>query len=400
MANTTLTVDVILKEAHRIFKNNTPFLQGMSRQYDGTNEAYGVKAGDSIRIRQPMKYTVRTGKTISVQDNTENSVTLAKTVQKGVDLKFSSAELTQDISRFSELYIQPAINVLASDIENDIMTQAINATYNQVGTEGTDPATLKVILDAGAKMTNFSTPPGMATRSIVFNPASMASEVDALKGLFQDSTKIRSQYMTGQMGTGLGFEWAETANVPAHTSGTSNGAYLINGASQTGSTITVDTGSGTHTVGDIITLTGVNAVNPVTKADFGQLQQFTITAVAASGATSLSISPEIITSGAYQTVTASPADNAAVNNATGFTGGASNSINLAYHKLAYAFGTTDLEMPDSLNTRATAREVVDGISMRLVNFYDGINDDTLWRLDILYGFVAVTPEWACRIAAN
>lgn len=394
MANTTLTADLILKEAHRLFKNNTPFLQGMYRDYDGTYEAAGAKAGESIRIRKPMQYTVRVGKTANVQDNVENSVTLTKATQKGIDLKFSSAELTQDINRFSELYIRPAINVLASDIENDIMTQAVNSVSNQVGTEGVDPASFLVHTQAGAKMTNFSTPPdGM--RSNVLNPNGMATTVDALKGLFQDSTRIRSQYMNAQMGTGLGFEFAETPNVPVHVSGTSDGAYLVNGASQTGSTLAVNTGTGTYTIGDVFTIAGVNAVNPTTHQTTGQLQQFVVTAAFAGGAGNVSISPAITVTGPNQTVTASPANGAAITEAAGFTAGASNAVNLAYHKYAFAFGTVDLDMPP---VEYKAREVVDGISLRLIGDYDIINDDVIYRLDILYGFVAVTPEWACRIA--
>lgn len=397
MANTTLTADLILKEAQRLFKNNTPFLQGMSRQYDNTYESMGAKSGDSIRIRKPMKYSVRTGKTVSVQDNIENFVTLPKTTQKGIDLKFSSAELTQDINRFSELYIQPAINVLSSDIEVDILTQAINGTYNQVGTEGSASVSFKNFTDANAKMTDFSTPPGY-DRSVVLQPTAMSSIADSLKSLFQAERNIRDQYLTGQVMTAAGLEFAETANVPSRTSGTSNGAYLVNGAGQTGSSIAIDTGLNTYTVGDIITFAGTNAVNPVTKVDLGVLQQFVVTTAFAGGTGNVQVSPSIITSGSQQTVTASPTNNGAVTEAAGFVAGASNRINLAYHKMAYAFGTVDLEMPDSIAAAAKAREVVDGISMRLVNFYDGNNDDTIWRLDILYGFVPVTPEWACRVA--
>ena len=202
MANTTLTADIILKEAHRVFKNNTPFLQGMSRQYDGSFAAHGAKEGTDIRIRKPQQYTVRTGKTINVQNNVESSVTLSRSTQKGIDLSFSSQELTTDISRFSELYITPAMNTLAADIEADILTTAYQSTYNMVGTAGTDPATALVHLQAGAKLDEFATRrDGM--RSNVLNPAGQAATVDGLKGLFQASEKIRDQYNSGNMGQGL-----------------------------------------------------------------------------------------------------------------------------------------------------------------------------------------------------
>lgn len=399
--NTTLTADLILKEAQRLFKNNTPFLQGMYRDYDGTREAAGAKAGESIRIRKPMKYTMRTGKTAQVQPNDEKFVTLSKSTQVGVDLNFSSAELTQDINRFSELYLVPAINVIASGIEVDIMTQAVNSVYNQVGSQGTDPASFKTISDAGAMLTNYSTPLD-GQRSVVLNPNGMSAMVDSLKGLFQSSTNIRDQYLNAQMGTGIGFEFAETPNVPKRTQGTSNNAYLVNGANQVGSSIAVDTGTGTYAVGDVVTFPGVYGLNPVTKQRQSGLQQFTVTTAYAGGAGNLQISPEIILVGtgtpgnAQATVSNSPADNAVITNATGFVASATTAFNLAYHKNAFAFGTVDLEMPRVSDFES--RNVVDGVSMRLVKWYDGINDDSLYRIDVLYGFKTVTPEWACRIA--
>lgn len=398
MSNTTLTNDIILKEGQRLFKNSTPFLQAMDRQYDGTYETMGAKSGSDIRIRKPMKYSVREGKTSNVQDNTENSVTLSKVIMKGVDLKFSTAELTQDISQFSKLYIKPAINALASNIENDIMSRAVNGTYNQVGVEGVNPSSALTVLNAGAKLDEFSTPMN-GDRTMILNPFSMASTVDGLKGLFNSQVEVGKQYIKGQMGTALGFDFASTANVPSHTSGSSDGAYEVAGASQTGSSLIVDQGTGTYTVGDIFTIVGVNAVNPTTKVDSGQLQQFVVTAVFAGGSGTISISPSIIVTGSQQTVTASPANNANLVEATGFTASATNRVSLAFDEMAFAFGTVDLDMPSALPAEARAREVVDGISMRLLNYYDGNNDDSNWRLDILYGFVPVTPEWAVRIAA-
>jgi hypothetical protein len=40
---------------------------------------------------------------------------------------------------------------------------------------------------------------------------------------------------------------------------------------------------------------------------------------------------------------------------------------------------------------------MDGVSMRIEKVVDGLNDDIYYRLDVLYGFAAYMPEWACRI---
>jgi hypothetical protein len=143
--------------------------------------------------------------------------------------------------------------------------------------------------------------------------------------------------------------------------------------------------------------TPVNAVNWETKQDTGVAQQFVVTAATttAGGTTAtLSISPSIILTGATQTVTASP-DNGAQLVFMG-TASTSYSNNLVYHKEAFALATADLVLPKGVDM--AAREVWDGISVRLVRQYDINNDNIVARLDILYGWVTLYPQLACRVA--
>ena len=58
--------------------------------------------------------------------------------------------------------------------------------------------------------------------------------------------------------------------------------------------------------------------------------------------------------------------------------------------------TADLELPRGVHE--AARESFDGISMRMVTAYNVTNDQFLTRLDILYGYLWVRPEWAVVIA--
>jgi hypothetical protein len=44
------------------------------------------------------------------------------------------------------------------------------------------------------------------------------------------------------------------------------------------------------------------------------------------------------------------------------------------------------------------RRVQDGLSLRVWMASDIRNDELLMRLDILHGFAALRPEWACRVA--
>ena len=172
---------------------------------------------------------------------------------------------------------------------------------------------------------------------------------------------------------------------------------MVAGGSQTGATITVDTGTTTFFAGDVITIAGVNRVHPETKEDTGELQQFVITADSGASATSLAISPAITTSGGRQNVVDSPADNAAIVK-VGAGADELYSGSIAYHKNAFTFATADLELPQG--THMAAREVFDGISMRIVKDYD-INEDRFpCRADVLFGYVAQRPQLARRLHAD
>jgi len=395
--NTLLTSDVITNEALAVLHNKLSFIGKINRQYDDSYARSGAKIGDTLRIRLPNEYTVRTGTALSANNTVENSVSLAVATQKGVDMSFTTKELTMDIQDFSERIIDPAMSVLAANIESDAFSM-YKDVYNQVGTAGTTPATLKTYLDAKTKL-NQGLSPKDAKRCVQLNSDASATLVDALKGLFQSSGQISKQYLEGVMGRGAGFDWFENELVPVHTNGTNVAAGTVNGAAQTGSSLVVAglTAASTITQGTVFTLAGVNRVHPETKADYGVLQQFVVTANATSdgaGAATLSISPAITTTGASQNVTGSAANGAALVWADG-AASASNPKHLAFHKDAFAFATADLEMPDGVDFKA--RKQFDGVSIRCIRQYD-INTDTIpCRLDVLYGHKAIRPALACRV---
>ena len=390
MANTTLTADIILKEAKRIFKNSTPFLQNINKQYDNSYAAYGAKAGSDIRIKTPQKYTTRTTKAMNVQDQVEKSVTLSRASWLGIDLKFSQAELALDLDAFSEQYIRPAVATMAGKLDHTLMGLAYKDVYNTAAAVA-DYASVATAMQQVTQLRNFAAPTDGRICSIV-DPTNEAAMVSSMSGLFQSSDKIASQYIQGKMGTALGSDWYMSQGVNAHTRGGANGNYVVNGASQTGTTLDVDTGTGTFTVGDVFTAAGCNSVNPVTKEDTGNLQQFVVTTASAGGTVTLAIEPEIILTGAYQTVTASPTNGGAIT--ISGTASAVHPQQLCFHKDAFAFGSVDIELPK--NAEFAARNTSDDVSMSIIRDYDILNNDTYCRLDILYGFQSVVPEWASR----
>ena len=93
-------------------------------------------------------------------------------------------------------------------------------------------------------------------------------------------------------------------------------------------------------------------------------------------------------------MTASPANGAAIVSLT-LTGQVYRK-NIAFVPDAVTMATADLEMPK--NMQEVARERMDGISMRMVTGFDIKSDQFITRLDVLYGYVWVRPEWAVVVA--
>jgi hypothetical protein len=397
MANTNLTIDMITNEALMVLHQKSNFLGTINRQYDSSYAKSGAKIGDTLRVRLPNEYTVRTGATLSAQDVTETKVDLAVATQKGVDVNFTSEELTMDIDKFSDRIIKPAVSALVANIESDAMNM-YKEVANQVANIGSAATFAKVM--AGSKLLTDSLAP-YDNRCLNLNTQDNVDMVDALKGLFNSESELSSNYKEGRLaGPFAGFaDIYENTLWPTHTTGSDDGTgdHLVNGASQEGSSITHSSnGSGTFTEGDIITFAGCYDVHPETKATKANLKQFVVTADMTAIATTVSISPAIVASGGKQNVSASPTTTGAITKVG--TASQTHEVSMAYHKDAFAFATADLIMPNGVDM--AARKNLDGVSIRMVRNYDINNDKFPCRLDILYGYKAVRPQLAVRLANN
>lgn len=404
MANTILTIGMITREAVRLWRNTNAFLQHIDTQYDDSFAQGGAKIGTALRIRLPNDYTVRTGPAAQIQDTTEPSTTLVLATQKGVDVAFSTAERALSLDDYSKRILAPAVNNTAGAVAYDIMSGSeggvSNITTNLSGTTLLSP-NAQTFLNAGAILDNNSAPVG--NRKIVNAPQTEANALASLAGLFNPQPTISKQYTTGRMQEALGFDWMKDQTVLVHTAGTSAAnAATVNGAGQTGLTLVVGSMAGTFTQGDIINIAGVFGVNRITKQSTGKLKSFVVTTPVAAGATSINIYPAIVGPGTgggqaqYQTVASLPANGAYVNLAGTIQPGTQYVKNIAFVPEAVTMATADLELPEGVHERA--REQYDGISMRMVTQYQIGTDQMITRLDILYGYLYVRPEWSVVVA--
>lgn len=398
MANSLLTIDMITREALRIAHEKASFIGTINRQFDDSFGIAGAKIGQTLRIRKPAQYTRRQGsRVMDVQDAVEQNTTVTVATQDGVDMKFNSSELSLSLDEFSKRHIEPAMAVLISGIESDVLQGVSKLVNNVVGTAGTPPTDLAAIGAARAKL-NQALAPKDGNRYVQMDSVTMGGLVNGLKGLFQDSAQIKEQYREGMIGrTGMA-DWYENERVWTMTNGSdvTGSTDAAAGVTDGGSTIAI--ANVTASVGAVFTVAGVYDCHPETKAAYSSLKQFVIT----SGVTgTITVSPAIFLTGARKNVVSSSGGTLATTDFNSktvtFIGAASTSYvqNLMYHKDAFTFVTADLPIMGA--AEKCVRQNFDGLSVRVWQDADIRNDELLTRLDILYGYQAIRPEWACRI---
>ena len=404
MANSLLTIDMVTKEALRVAHEKCQFIGTVDRSYDDSYAQTGAKIGSVLRVRKPNQYTRTQGsRVMSVQEQAELNGTITVATQDHIDMSFNSAELALSIDEFSSRYIVPAMSSLVSGIESDFLAFATKATYNVAGTAGSPPTDLVAVGAARAKLNQYLAPKD-GNRFIQCDSVTMGGMVNGLKGLFQDSTQIKEQYREGMIGRTAMADWYENDRMWTLTNGndvtgTTDAAALVTDG---GSTIDMHTtiAVSAQVVGQVFTISGVFACHPETKQAYSSLQQFTITAI---GATTTTISPAIYLTGPRQNVCSSAGAKLATTDFNSktltFVGAASTSYvqNLMYHKEAFQFVTADL--PLKADAQSCVRMTQDGLGLRVWRQGDIRNDEDLLRIDILYGFAALRPEWACRITS-
>lgn len=402
MSNVLVTSSLVAKEALAILQNMSGFAKNVNRDFEsefGSNQGRGYSPGQTINIKKPPRYTYRAGRVAIPQATVETSVPLTLT-QGGTDLGFTSFERTLSVQQF-EQKMQAAVASVVNEIDRQGLDLARRSVGNLVGTVGTLPttqATAYALLTQGNQKLDEMAAPRDRQRALVVNPAMNAAVLQGFGGLFNAQGPVGDGYKTGMFQNAFGLDVAMDQNVSRHLNGTAViNTNTVNGAGQTGSTLTVAALNGTVTAGSVFTIAGVNAVNPQSRQDTGSLQQFVVTAAAASGATSLLIYPAITASGAFQTVTASPSSGAVIT----FVGaaGASYDANIMYHRDAFTLAMVPMFEPIAGTGAKVTQMSDDGFSVKVTQFYDGVNDNNLMRLDVLFGWAATYPELATKVIA-
>lgn len=399
MSNSMLTHAIVAREAAALLEEASPFIRNVNkaRQEEFGKDINGYKPGQSVTIKVPPTGVVYSGSTFaggsSAPDFVEDTRTLSLNTQKHVPLTFTAVEKALTITDFRERILMPQMATLAAAVEADLISQAVLATPNAVGTVGTTPTSMKTFSQARQKLMRNLAPE--APRYCLYTDDVNVELIDSSKGLFNPVTETEKMFYEGSIGKAQGAGWFECINLPTVSVGTRAGSITISGGSQTGSSVTVGCTSGdTFKKGEIITLAGAYEVHPLTGATTTTLRQFVITSdTTASGSTvALPIYPAIDTSMPNQTVSASPTNSGAV---TFVTGSASHKESLMFHRDAYTAAFAPL--PILASCEGYTARLPSGISVRVMTFGNGQSDTESTRIDVLYGFTQVRGLHGCRV---
>lgn len=414
MANSILTIDVIAKEALRILDNNLVMAKKVHRAHESEfgNAMNGYESGDTISIKRPTDFTVRDGATSSNQDIVEGKVTLTVDKQKGIDFGFTSKELTLDIGELSERVIKPAMVQLANQIDLDVMS-LYSSVPSWVGTPGQTINSFADFAKGPERLDEYAVP--MEGRCAVLAPADHWGLLGSQTALYMQDV-AKGAYRSANLGNIGGVETYMAQNVPAHTVGVWAGTPKVDQAvtAATTSYATVkDTMTQTITIdgftaaspavqaGDIFTIDGVYAVNPVTKARLSFLKQFTVvsTASATGNQVDVTLYPALIWDGAFKNVDVAGVTD--LNNQDVTVVGTDSTVyrqNMVFHKNAFALAMVPMVSPPG--AVKVSRQSYKGTSIRLIPTYDGTNDKSNYRLDVLYGVKAIDPRLATRLSGS
>ncbi len=410
--NSTLSPTIIAREALRLLKNNLVMGSNVYRDYEAEFPGEPKKGG-TVTIRKPVKFTVTKARTRTSSVITENSITLTVSTQAHVSWAFETVQLALTIEQYSERYLRPACAAIANQIDADLLALYKNV-YNSVQESSgfVTPHTFMVLGKAMQKLDEEAAPPD--DRVVVFDPASHWAMANALTALYQQEPGTAA-LRKGYLGRIANAEIFMDQNVKVHLSGQAGttagsdgtGLEIATGA-PTGVTFTSALALCDFNVvttaalraGDVFTLAGIYAVNPMSGESTGSLRQFVVrtevpVASAGSGTEhpyTVDISPDMIQTGPYKTVDTYPAGGVAVdvlaNTAKNYP------QNLVFHKNAFALVMVPLPAPAGVWGSSMSES---GFSIRIVKQYDVDADIEVCRLDVLYGVKTIYPELAVRV---
>lgn len=404
MANNFITTDLVSNTALAMFANNSPFCMTGSRIYQEDWTSSGYKIGDTLQVRRQNHFIIGDGSVATPQDIQETVENITINHQYHALIAYTIKDLSLRIEDFSRLFIAPAIQEIITKMERDISAAAEQELYIFTGSAASAINSFATVDLAGAKLLEL----GVNISQDAYAALSVRDGSSLKSALLNQFTPVFNEDIVrnSQIGHLSYFDMFQSQNIVSHTAGAGPRLHpadvlLVNGAVSSGSTILMDGATALVTnyfvVGDVISIAGVQSVNPVGRASTGQNMQFVVTANASSdagGNLTVQVSPSIISD------TSNPNRNVsnAVPNDAAVTMVGSHKVNVAYPTRAL-----DIVCPplDKLQVpyASLAIDPETGLSLSVTQAGDIIGYQNYMRLDILAGF-KWHPQYATRILSQ
>lgn len=388
---------IIASKALQYFVNTLGLAKLADRQY---SKDFASNTGATINIRKPNRFTSREGAVANPQAIIERVEPLVCNLITGIDVSTDSLQNTLYIDNWMERVLRPAMQSMANKVNVNLF-----ATAEKVGT---------FVGDANSYVNSFarvnaatSRLRGLGVQNPFYGVYSVKDSEQMQNSLQNSFNEVLNKDISSDATIGrlAHQDMHYDQSVKVHVGGVGTGTPAVNGAGQSGFTLVTDgwtaSTAGIVQPGDLFTIAGVYEVNPETRQTTGRLKGFAVDAVAnsgAGGATTITLSEEIILTGPYQNVTNAPADNALITLATNNQGGLTTK-NVVFNPDGFVLATVPLILPRGAAFKKTIQDPDLGVSMRMIEVYDGLNDVNLLRFDILYG-VKCFPEYVVTVLSK
>jgi hypothetical protein len=412
MANALLSPKVYANTFLALMKNKVVLPKLVTTEFKNEFK----KVGSTVYAKRTPEFTVRDGAVASVQDVVEGEIAITIDKQKGVDVQFTSVEETLTVdSLLKSKVMDAAAAQLAQQVDSDLHALT-KKFYNWAGTPGQTINSYSDLTKGPERLDIMAVPNDK--RVGLLPPSDAWAMLGSLSGLTAQ-TKEATDALTRAKLPMLGdIDWYSTQNAASVTTGTRSGG-AVDGASQNVTYASVKDGSWTQTLvvktlgntktvvaGEVFTIADVYSVNPRSKVSTGILQQFTViedATSAAGGGSTLTISPPMITSGAFQNVNSAPADSAAIvwmGDATATnTDATTYGFGTIFRPEAIALVSAKLIMPFT-GEADYSTDPDTGLTVRYWRSSDSTNDTHMHRFDILYGCKMVDPRQGTRLSGT
>jgi len=419
--NTSLVTDLVTERLSNML------VKGGMVKRDLEGDFSTAKYGSTINMRRPVYFASSTGAVIGGSDTSDieqGTVRVVVDNRHKVVFELDGDERALDItsSRVQDC-INAAAEELANVVEQAIADEAETSVWNYID------ATSGITLDDIGEAEAFMIAQGVNQMADLYgcvtpNSGRLLSKEVSTNFSFPSVARVTDAMDRAKVGMYNNVSIMRDQVLATHTSGVATGTILVNGNDQDvnydavattySQNLVLDGATASQTglfkAGDVINIAGFEAVNRKTRKATGELQDFIVLADAdsdGSGNVTVSISPPIIgeagAAAGYNTIDTNVTDTTAMDGAaiTVKTGqsGAVRKENLIFAPEAMQLAMVDLPDVSGEGAKSSTRNY-EGVSCRMVQQYDVVNDKTISRFDVLFAVKCVQPYYAFRIGTS